>query len=270
MSTYSKGEIIFNGVSSLDLGLVVQTFPSYVAPKRDYDVTHIPGRNGDIVIDKGSFQNVERTYTVAAGEYGGGGFIDLVTTMAEWLYTPSGYVELSDSYDPDHYRMALFTSALEVSNAYNDAAAASIKFNCKPQRYLVSGLTSSTKSNSSGSSQFALTVTNPTPFAAKPKIVITGSSWTTNPKLSIANTTAGTTTTYTIKAAGSDSSLSSRIVTIDSELQTYYTNSETDGLVTMTVTSGSYPTLESGTNTITVSTAGTVTKIEVIPRWWTI
>ena len=54
------GIVIFNGISSKDLHIQVQTEPDYDFPEKDYNVTHVPGRNGDIVIDQGSWQNVSR------------------------------------------------------------------------------------------------------------------------------------------------------------------------------------------------------------------
>ncbi len=32
---------------------------------RDVSVTHIPGRNGDLIVDNGCYKNVTRTYALA-------------------------------------------------------------------------------------------------------------------------------------------------------------------------------------------------------------
>ena len=43
-----KGKLIFNDVSSEDLGVVIQTPPIYEYPERVYSSANIPGRNGDL------------------------------------------------------------------------------------------------------------------------------------------------------------------------------------------------------------------------------
>ena len=49
------GVIIFNGIPSTNYGIHVEKPPVYATPERDYEVVHIPGRNGDLVIDNGSW-----------------------------------------------------------------------------------------------------------------------------------------------------------------------------------------------------------------------
>ena len=56
------GIIMFNGISSMDLHTLVQHPPEYAFPEKDCEVTHVPGRNGDIVTDTGTWKNVNRTY----------------------------------------------------------------------------------------------------------------------------------------------------------------------------------------------------------------
>ena len=51
------GVVTFNGKSTEELGLIVQFIPSYTFPEREYQTVNIPGRNGDLVLDKGSFRN---------------------------------------------------------------------------------------------------------------------------------------------------------------------------------------------------------------------
>jgi len=64
------GIIEFNGISSKDLGVEVETFPDYVSPEKEYQVTHVPGRNGDLVVDTKTFQNVPRSYEVSVATNG--------------------------------------------------------------------------------------------------------------------------------------------------------------------------------------------------------
>ena len=61
------GTMIFNGFSTVDAGVVIQTPPVYEFPSRRSEVIQIQGKNGDIVIDKNSFNNVNREYNLEIG-----------------------------------------------------------------------------------------------------------------------------------------------------------------------------------------------------------
>ena len=161
------GIVIFNGISSKDLHIQVQTEPDYDFPEKDYEVTHVPGRNGDIVIDQGSWQNVSRKYNLAM-DAGKISYTEVASKLVQWLHSASGYARLEDSYEPDFYRMAMYKDSGSISNIYNKAGQIEIEFTCKPQRYFKSGeiadiFTTSTEYR------------NPTDFPAKPLIKIHGS-----------------------------------------------------------------------------------------------
>ncbi|MBQ0142252.1 MAG: hypothetical protein KBT06_05555 [Prevotellaceae bacterium] len=166
------GVITYNGKSSSDFGIIVEHYPSYDIPEKDYDVVHVPGRNGDILIDKGSYQNVNRTYDLAVGSYEDDTYISLVRNLISWLCSSKGYTRLSDSYEPDCYRMAVYKDANTIENILNKAGRASITFDCKPQRFLLTGDVPVTFTA-------AGTISNPTLFDSKPIITITGSGYGT-------------------------------------------------------------------------------------------
>lgn len=235
------GIVIFNGISSNDLHIQVQTEPDYDFPEKDYEVTHVPGRNGDIVIDQGSWQNVSRKYNLAM-DAGKISYTEVASKLVQWLHSASGYARLEDSYEPDFYRMAMYKDSGSISNIYNKAGQIEIEFTCKPQRYFKSGeiadiFTTSTEYR------------NPTDFPAKPLIKIHGSG-------------SGTVTigAYTVTI---NDILDGMIV--DSEQQdTYKDQTNCNSKVSIP----EYPKLVSGNNTISIS--GEVTSIEIIPRWWTL
>ena len=235
------GIVIFNGISSQDLHIQVQTEPDYDFPEKDYEVTHVPGRNGDIVIDQGSWQNVSRKYNLAM-DAGKISYTEVASKLVQWLHSASGYARLEDSYEPDFYRMAMYKDSGSISNIYNKAGQIEVEFTCKPQRYFKSGevadiFTTSTEYR------------NPTDFPAKPLIKIHGSG----------SGTVGI-GTYTVTI---NDILDGMIV--DSEQQdTYKDQTNCNSLVSI----AEYPKLISGNNAISFS--GGVTSIEIIPRWWTL
>ena len=235
------GIVIFNGISSQDLHIQVQTEPDYDFPEKDYEVTHVPGRNGDIVIDQGSWQNVSRKYNLAMDAVKIS-YTEVASKLVQWLHSASGYARLEDSYEPDFYRMAMYKDSGSISNIYNKAGQIEVEFTCKPQRYFKSGevadiFTTSTEYR------------NPTDFPAKPLIKIHGSG----------SGTVGI-GTYTVTI---NDILDGMIV--DSEQQdTYKDQTNCNSRVSI----AEYPKLVSGNNVISIS--GGVTSIEIIPRWWTL
>ena len=235
------GIVIFNGISSQDLHIQVQTEPDYDFPEKDYEVTHVPGRNGDIVIDQGSWQNVSRKYNLAMDAVKIS-YTEVASKIVQWLHSASGYARLEDSYEPDFYRMAMYKDAGSISNIYNKAGQIEVEFTCKPQRYFKSGevadiFTTSTEYR------------NPTDFPAKPLIKIHGSG----------SGTVGI-GTYTVTI----NDILDRMI-VDSEQQdTYKDQTNCNSKVSIP----EYPKLVSGNNVISIS--GGVTSIEIIPRWWTL
>lgn len=132
------GEIIFNGISSKEYDIQVEHPPGYQTPERDCDIIHVPGRNGDIIIDKHSYKNVERTYEIAVGSIDKD-FVSLVNPISEWLNSGNGYYRLEDSYEPEYYRIAMFNDAITIENIMFHGGRTTISFNCKPQRFFKSG-----------------------------------------------------------------------------------------------------------------------------------
>ena len=235
------GIVVFNGISSQDLHIQVQTEPSYDFPEKDYDVTHVPGRNGDIVIDQGSWQNVSRKYNLAM-DAGKISYTEVASKLVQWLHSASGYARLEDSYEPDFYRMAMYKDSGSISNIFNKAGQIEVEFTCKPQRYFKSGEAADIFV---ASSEYR----NPTDFPAKPLIKIHGSG---SGVVGIGE--------YTVTI---NDIIDGMIV--DSEQQdTYKDHMNCNSKVSIT----EYPKLVSGNNAISIS--GGITSIEIIPRWWTL
>lgn len=236
------GVVIFNGVASLDYGIVVEHPPEYQTPAKDYEVIHIPGRNGDLVIDNGSYQNVERSYQIAIGDPKKD-FTEMANRIAEWLNSASGYARLEDSYEPEYYRMAMFQEEVSIENILQHAGRATVHFQCKPQRFLKSGEEAVRVSDS-------LVLRNPTGFSSLPVITVYGVG---SGKLCVGDQE------ITI------SDINGPLV-LDSEIQDVYsgsTNRNSD-----VVLSNGFPKLASGENYIVCN--GGITYMEVIPRWWTL
>lgn len=217
----------------------------YALPERDYDVVHIPGRNGDIVIDNGSYKNVSRTYDISVGEIDGD-FTKLAAGVSEWLHSCSGYARLEDSYEPDYFRQAYYVADAEMENLFHKAGKMSVEFNCKPQRFLKSGELP-VKFRASGA------LYNPTFQESLPKLVI-----------DVSGSGSVTIGSYTITIEGISSQTQ---IVIDSELQDVYElEAKTNLNDKVSFSSRLFPKLEAGLNSILLS--GSISYVEVTPRWW--
>lgn len=158
----------FGGVTSSDFGIYVSGEGLFNAPKRSAEVVSIPGRNGNFIVDKGSFENIEVTYRVFNQEKNLDDFRTKLAKLRSALASKVGYQRLTDTFHPTEYRMGAFIDGVEVKPVmYNTASEFELKFNCKPQRFLTSGETA--VSVTSGG-----TITNPTLFEAKPQIQVWG------------------------------------------------------------------------------------------------
>lgn len=233
------GVIIFNNKSSADCRIQVAHPPGYAYPERDYTVTHIPGRNGDIIQDNGCYKNVERTYEVsfdATNE----DFATYANAVSAWLHSTTGYARLEDSYEPNYYRMATYQESNIFENLYNQAGTATIVFECKPQRFLKTG-------DNTIAIQNSLTIMNPTGFEAHPLFKVTGTSGVL--------TVNGNSITF----ASIDD-----FVMLDCELQDAYK----ENINKNSTISGIFPVLKTGSNTI--SWTGDISSVTMKPRWWTI
>lgn len=245
------GNLIFDGVSTEDLGLVIQAPPAYTFPAKDLSTSHVPGRNGDLILDNYCYNNVDRTYSIASVFRPGTSFVANSEKIIEWLTSPSGYRRLEDTYDPLVYRMAMFSSSGSLSNYYDQATSISITFNCKPQRFLKIGERQLDFSDSE------ITITNPTTETALPLITISGIPKTTDNDIllvTVSNVDSGeVSSSITVSKLPNDENS----VTIDSEEQVVYyedsTGTKKDRNEYLNFNGTNFPELGAGQNKVTIS-----------------
>lgn len=163
----------YNGKHSYrDFGVLLSEQPKRPIPARVQEVVDIPGRNGAVIIDNGSYENATCDYNVVfvcdRSEWS-----EKAHTLASWLFASKEYAVLSDDYDDDCYRMAIASgNATEVEGLMMNTGMCTISFNCKPQRYLNSGAIEVYGTTLSEGETFTFEQTNPTQFDASPLIRI--------------------------------------------------------------------------------------------------
>lgn len=239
---YKKGHFAFNGHNSVEFGICIEETPSLDRPKRHYKVYDVPGRNGEIIEMMNSFENIDKEYKVwAANDY----FRDVTQdyiAISEWLNATNGYCRLEDDFEPDIYRMAYFTGPFDVENLLTLYGKTKLKFRCRPERFYKSGERSIEVANGGNIHNF-------TAFTAKPLIKITGSG---NCSITIG--------THTMNIAN----LVDYIYIDCDNMEAYRQKAENRNLLI----SGDFPVIDPGNQQ--VRTTGSVTKIEIIPNWYTI
>lgn len=252
-----RNYFIFNNQDSRNYGVYISGSGTFNAPARAYEMVSVPGRNGDLIISQDRYLNTELTYPAFIGDP----FNTDVQSFRSMMMSVGSYARLSDTYHPDEFRAAYFADGLDVSPTNTlKGGQFDITFNCKPQRFLVSGETAVVMTNGG-------TLTNPTPFAARPSIVVTGYG--------------------TLNVGGTRMIISDMYpsIVIDSEILDCYA---TNGLpqvnsaivgaailgsgsymananAAVTFESGDFPLLEGSTRVVWT---GSITNVTIFPRWW--
>lgn len=250
------GTITLNGVSSDSIGIKVSTYPDYEYPDKNVEVINIPGRNGEVLYDLGTYKNVDISYEVSIYDVdsttglGYGGMAKLIA----WLHPKSGYFKISDSYMPGYYHLGYCKNSGQVASILGQAGKATIKFNCRPERYLTDGDTYSDEFGTNASEYFTHPLNTASliyPYEAKPLIKVNNSG-------------DGGTVEFINNALGKHS-----VVTLpgssvfDCETCDALRNNGYSGNGA-TAISGDFPALWPGETQIKANNV----RIQVMPKWW--
>lgn len=152
----------FNGHSSEDFGIKIEKMPALNRPARKYQSASVSGRNGNIYQLEDAWEEIVQSYRIYASDA-----VASFTDIAEWLHSADGYAVLTDTYDPTHYREAVFVDSLDIESAWHTLGRTTVNFRCRPERYLVAD----PEVISNGS-----VIVNGTNHAAKPLIHLTGTN----------------------------------------------------------------------------------------------
>ena len=221
-----------------DFCLIITETPPFVFPERDITFESVNGRSGDLLVDNGRFKNVQKEYKVAL-------LTDdfslplLAKKVAAWLLPSPNYRVLTDTYDPNYYRLACFSGKISVADKLLKLGETTLRFNCKPFKYSFEG-------QKPISISAPCMIWNPEDCESAPNIKITGSG---NVTLSINNASFAFT--------GIDG-----FIEVDSELMAAFKGTS---LQNDKISFVDFPLLAPGWNEI--SYTGNVESIEIVPRW---
>lgn len=227
----------FNGKDSRDYGVWISGNGTYNAPVRQYENIAIPGRDGDLLGISTRLANADLTYKCGIVS----SFQANLADLRSMLLSTIGYVQLTDSYHPDEYRLAVYKGGLEPDMVKNLVAGEfDLTFECKPQRYLLAGTLPVPIAASDS-------INNPTDFSSRPLIRVVGS---------------GTLTVGDVVVTVAANSKSH--IDIDAEMMDCY--SDADNCNALVSFSGNdFPLLPPGTTGLAFSG---LTSVTITPRWW--
>ena len=232
--------IIFNNYNSkTTCGLSIEKRPRRGTPVRDVTVTHIPGRDGDLIQDNGSWNNVDITYEVGCSD------IDAHIASIRQMLASVGYQRLRDTYDPDFYRLAAVKDGAEFEEDLLNFGHAKITFTADPYRYQVSSSNDTTITSTRSA-----TLANPYAYKSKPLLTIFAS--------------AGSTVTIMVNSASYLFTMppGESVAMMDCATETIY-NMARQSLISG-YGSDSFPELAPGNNTVYQNSA---TSVAIAPRW---
>ena len=225
----------FKGTDSATYGVYLTEHPTIVAAEKRVEFIEVPGRDGALSIYDGAFNDVETELM---------GYMQTTTYRDDILGWLTGSGDLVLSTDTTRAYKARVTGQVEIERASRGLAARYLRvpLRMEPFRYhapAVAALAVAASGN---------TITNPGTYASRPRIKITASgdfTLTANGQLmEFAGVTGG--------------------IIVDSEYMDCF-NLNGITLANSFATLDEFPTLKPGINAI--SWTGTITAVEVLPRW---
>ncbi|MBR4656933.1 MAG: hypothetical protein IKO68_10295 [Oscillospiraceae bacterium] len=229
-------DLIFDGTDLGDFGALVIGGNVFDGPERVYDAVSVPGRSGDLLIDRGRWANLIREYTVLLR----GDVPEKAARLRSFLGTRRGYKRLEDSVHPEEFYSAAFRGGLDSDLGSLSAARYVLTFERKPQRWLKSGERWRVFTSSG-------VLANPEETEARPLIRVYGNG------------------TVTVGGVACVVASNPGYVDIDCELQDAFM-----GAVNcndkLTLPGGEFPVLGPGENAVALG-AG-ISRADIRPRWW--
>lgn len=232
-----KNYFVFDKLNTLDYQIYAANKNRFEGGGKVVEVVKIPGRNGTLSIEDGSFENVPIIYSMYCSKE----IIPNISAMRSMLGATSGYKRLEDSFDPDYYMRGRYVDKFTVSLSDRKNAAFQVRFDCDPRRFLKSG--DRAKTFTAGA-----TLRNPTLYDALPMIRAYGTGY------------------FIISGVRVNITTANEYTDIDCELQEAYKGS-TNCNGNITLVNGEFPKLVPGSNAIEISG---ITRLDITARYWTI
>ena len=226
-----------DGIDARSAGVQLQAPIEFSEAVPISDAQTIPGRNGDLIWETGSYENRSGSASCFCLQKD---VEKAISSAGRFLMGKKGYRRLETSDDPDHYWMARVENSPQIAMRLRTLAPFEIGFDCKPQRFLKAGENAiSFTSNSSLFNQYGQ--------IALPFIALYGHGSGT---LLVGD--------CTVEVKYIDG-----ILYLDSDTQNAYNDK---GNQNLNINAPVFPVL--GYGEIPIAFSGGIERVEIIPRWW--
>lgn len=222
---------IFNGVNSLDMGVVMLKAPPIIKPQKRVSEITIPGRNGVLHEDEESFANYTKSAECHVMDR------SRIDEVSAWL---DGYGEVIFSSEPDKVYRTYIKNQISFNNILRNINDFLVQFDCYPLKYSVN------KQDEEIILFQGTTVYNKGSISSEPVFTVYGTG----------NITLVLNEESFVLRAVDD------FVTVNSELQEVYKENESKN---SSFAADIFPVFKTGKNSI--SWTGNVEKIVIQPNW---
>lgn len=227
-----------DGRNLQEMGIVVSGEGTYNAPEYDYTTQSVPGLNGDLILDNGRYKNIAVKYPAGITQ----NFARNAEDARHFLLGYGAkYRRIQDDYHPGLFRLGIYSGGIDFDMGFlNRCGETTLTFNCKPQRFFLSGESPITVQ----SGQALYNNWMPT----KPVLLVTGNGTLTVGGTSI--TVSGTSGEFTIDCEKQDAWQGLNNLNGNIEVENHI-----------------YPTIPGGKSDVNFTG---IEQLKIIPRWWTL
>ena len=226
-----------DGIDARSAGIRLQTPVEFSEAVPVVESQAIPGRNGNIIFETGSYENRVGTASCFCLQED----VEMaISSAGRFLMGKNGYRRLETSDEPEHYWMARVVNSPQIAMRLRTLSPFDISFDCKPQRFVKAG--ENTVVFTANGSLF-----NQYGQIALPFITLYGNG---AGRLTIGD--------CVVEVKALDGALY-----IDSDTQNAYND---NGNQNMNINAPVFPTLPDGETQIAFS--GGIERVEIVPRWW--
>ena len=232
-----------DGTPSTDFGILMQEPPKIPVAERDVETIDIPGRHGSLTVDHKRYKNVHPVFKCAM-LVESGTMDQAEQRLNAFLQSTAGYRRLETTYEPGIYRMARVEAGISLEKIQNQAGYFDVRFDMKPQRFLISG---------------------ETPVKCRPSQNLRNSGMPSLPLIRLTRSGPGSFSVgdFTVKIQGEGD------LVIDCENQNAYRElpgGAIENANSSLLSVDEFPVLQPGDNPVTWSAE--IQSFEVAPRWW--
>lgn len=133
---FNHKKLIFNNYLAEDLGFIVVEGPPEILAQEQYELIEVEGRNGNLLVNKGTYPDLEKTFTITTVDYLETEDIPaMMEKIKQWFFDITDnrlFYAYSDRYNI--VRKVIFTE--DIKTSFEEFGDFQVTFLCEPFYYL--------------------------------------------------------------------------------------------------------------------------------------